>query len=130
VVFGARIADDLRGRAGAAAPPAQPARETVVAPEAGLVTDLRALMAEKAGVIRDGAGLADGLRGVLAIERATGSLELRNMTAAALMILAGAWTRRESRGGHFRADFAAADPAQAQRSRATLAQARRIAENL
>ena len=60
---------------------------------------------------------------------ATQNLDLRNRTEAALLVAASALRRRESRGGHFRSDFPAPDPAQAHRSFMTLDEALLLAQS-
>ncbi|WP_422678712.1 hypothetical protein [Bradyrhizobium ottawaense] len=52
------------------------------------------------------------------------------MATSALLVAASAWSRRESRGAHFRSDHPADVPAQAQRTMTTLTAAREIAESL
>jgi L-aspartate oxidase len=96
-------------RAGAAAAQASAPPHTALAaprlaptlPPAALNV-LRAAMARDAGVVRDAAGL-ERLLGV------TGELEDRHGAAppliAARLIAQGALQRRESRGGHYRADY-------------------------
>jgi L-aspartate oxidase len=87
-------------------------------------------MTRHVGVLRDAAGLSCALRSLLALRGralATQNLDLRNRTEAALLVAASAFRRRESRGGHFRSDFPAADPAQAHRSFITLDEALRLA---
>ncbi|MBL8588303.1 MAG: L-aspartate oxidase, partial [Methylobacteriaceae bacterium] len=79
------------------------------------------------GVERDGPGLAAALDEIPAIEKSAATPAARNMASAALLIAAAAAARQESRGGHFRADFPAADPRLAHRSEITLQEARRIA---
>jgi L-aspartate oxidase len=79
-------------------------------------------------VIRDGAGLRRALAEIARLERESADdPALRNMATAALMVTAGAFTRHESRGGHYRADYPKTDPALAKRTFLTLADARRIA---
>ncbi len=135
-VYAARIAEDIPGQLPAArtqdwpeaprsgeAPPAgtEPARERA----------LRKLMTAYVGVIRDGAGLAQALSEIAAMEYdCAGIPALRNMATAALMVTAGAFARRESRGGHYRSDYPKTDPAQAQRTYLTLDDARRIANSV
>jgi L-aspartate oxidase len=46
------------------------------------------------------------------------------------MVATAAWSRRESRGGHYRADFPAENAALAQRTMTTLVEAREIAAAL
>jgi L-aspartate oxidase len=119
LVFGARVADDLR-----AAPP--PSGRTprgrlaggvssgLAAPgDAELTAALRRLMWEKVGLVRDEAGLAFAVaeldRLAAAYPRASG--EARNLLAVGRLLAAAALERRESRGGHYRSDYPLPDPA-------------------
>lgn len=137
VVFAARIAEDLtrqedkqfdigpvesflRNRLSISQAPEQP----------HLVARLRQTMSERCGVIRDGAGLRAALGAIGAIEQEAREPIIRQMATAALLVAAAAYVRRESRGGHFRSDFPAADASLARRSRLTLVEARRIASGV
>lgn len=79
---------------------------------------IRTLLWERAGVVRDEAGLRQGLAD---LERsgglATGSAgnTARNALVVARVVLRAALDRTESRGAHFRSDYPQADPAQAAR---------------
>ncbi|WP_339037927.1 L-aspartate oxidase [Bradyrhizobium symbiodeficiens] len=132
VVYAARIADDIAGRT--IPPPARLPDALVAArgspPDAASVKRLRATMAAHVGVIREGEGLADAVRHFAAVEREATSIALRNMAISALLVAASAWSRRESRGAHFRSDHRAEIPALAQRTMTTLTAAREIAESL
>lgn len=132
VVYAARIADDIAGRT-----VPSPARlpDALVTPRTGpldaaAVKRLRAMMSARVGVIRDGDGLAQAVRHLAVLEREAGSIAVRNMAASALLVAAAAWTRRESRGAHFRSDHPADSSALAQRTMTTLAAARAVAESL
>ncbi|MCK1418098.1 MULTISPECIES: L-aspartate oxidase [unclassified Bradyrhizobium] len=132
VVYAARIADDIAGRA-----IPSPARlpDALVPPrgatsDAAAVKRLRMLMSTHVGVIRNGDGLADAVRSFAALEREATSIAVRNMATAALLVAASAWNRRESRGAHFRSDHAADVPALAQRTMTTLAAVREVADSL
>jgi L-aspartate oxidase len=116
-VFGARA-----GRA-AALEAASTAPVRVVAatdlPAAALKA-LREAMSRDAGVVRDGAGLTRLLDLIDALEATYGrSAPL----VAARFVAAGALSRQESRGGHFRSDFPDSQPPR--RSFATLRQIER-----
>ncbi len=89
---------------------------------------LRALMSKHVGVIRNGPGLSQALATIADMEFQASTPALQNIATAALMITAAAFARRESRGAHFRLDFPASEPSQAQRSMLTLSQARKIAD--
>jgi L-aspartate oxidase len=132
VVYAARIAEDIDGST-----IARPAR----APEVSITprncampqlaeTNLRAMMTSHVGVIRDADRLAEATRSFAAIERDTGNIALRNMATSALLVAASAWSRRESRGAHYRIDHPAENPALAHRTMTTLAAARDIAASL
>jgi L-aspartate oxidase len=96
-------------------------------PDPALVAELRVTMSNDVGVVRTGAGLTRALRKIAALEAAGGDCEaFRNMTATATLITAAALSRHESRGGHYRSDYPAADPALAQRSHFTFDQALEI----
>jgi len=92
--------------------------------------NLRAMMTSHVGVIRNGDGLTEAVRIFAGIERDTGSIALRNMATSALLVAASAWTRRESRGAHYRIDHPAEKPALAHRTMTTLTAARQIAASL
>jgi L-aspartate oxidase len=127
LVFGARAAEDVRStvhlRSGAGTPPT-PAR--FAAPPPPHV--LRDAMMKFAGLERDAGGLEELLAVIARLERASGGEPaLLNMTAAAKLVAAGALARRESRGGHYRADYPKTS-AQGARTFITLAQAEEIAQ--
>ncbi|KGT73815.1 L-aspartate oxidase [Bradyrhizobium japonicum] len=132
VVYAARIADDIAGRA--IPSPARLPDALVTSrrgtPDAAAVKRLRTMMSAHVGVIRNADGLAEAVRSFAAAERGPASIALRNMAASALLVAASAWSRRESRGAHFRSDHPAEVPALAQRTMTTLTAAREIAEGL
>jgi L-aspartate oxidase len=131
VVYAARIAEDISGLPGLRddLPGGAVRREGEEAPVAACRPDneLREVMSQKVGVVRDADGLAHALRRIVRLERASASAAERNVATAALLVAAAAWRRRESRGGHFRSDHPAADPAQARRTFLTLQDARTTA---
>jgi L-aspartate oxidase len=119
-VFGARAgrAAALAADPGTAPFPAEPAP---MLPDAAL-QQLRRAMSRDAGVVRDAAGLKRLLAEIEALEAAHGrALPL----IAARLVARGALARRESRGGHFRADFPGLAPPA--RSRVTLADSLAVA---
>jgi L-aspartate oxidase len=130
VVFGARVAADIDERVPARRAPSPAAKirhEPCPPPETAGESELRRLMSTDVGVIRDEAGLTRALATILRIERESHCPGLRNMAVTALLVAASALQRQESRGGHWRADYPAADPAQAHRTFMTLDDARAIA---
>lgn len=109
------------GRAAAQAKAATgPVKAPPVAPDlpAEDLMRLRRTMSAEAGVVRDAAGLARALAVLDGLEaRTPGALPV----AAARLIVQSALDRRESRGGHYRSDFPAAD-AEARHTRLRLRQ--------
>jgi len=55
---------------------------------------------------------------------------LRNMATTALLVATAAWSRRESRGAHCRADYPDDVAALARRTMTTLTEARAVAGSL
>jgi L-aspartate oxidase len=123
-VFGARIAEDIQGLSpawrGAALDasaldpggPAQPGPKPARARRR-----LRETMTRCAGLERSQEGLTEAL-GVIE-ELASychADDSLGNMITGARLVVAAALNRRESRGGHWRADYPETDPAQARRT--------------
>lgn len=132
VVYAARMADDIVGHA---IPSPSRLPEALVtprggAPDAGVVAGLRAMMSANVAVIRERDGLAEAVRSFAALEHTATSVAVRNMATAALLVAAAAWSRRESRGAHFRSDHPNDVPALAQRTMTTLAAARETADGL
>jgi L-aspartate oxidase len=129
LVFGARVAADLRSRlvpvpaadggglaVGAVAGQVGPAAGSGAA-TAAVERRLRAAAWDGLGVVRDAAGIAAAAAEIerlsAALERAGGAggaaLETRNLLLAGRLVAAAAQAREESRGAHFRADFPAED---------------------
>jgi L-aspartate oxidase len=132
IVFAARIAEDIGNllpmpRTRPLAASGRTASSPRAPGPAKVENRLRALMSSDVGVIRSGVGLTRALGELAAIERDAHSAAIRDMALAGMLVAAAAWRRTESRGGHFRSDFSAADPAQARRSYMTLVEARDIA---
>lgn len=77
------------------------------------LASLQTLMWDKAGIVRDGAGLAEASlmlslwayhgRGARPLDRP--SQELNNLLLAGRLVTQGALIRQESRGAHYRSDF-------------------------
>jgi L-aspartate oxidase len=118
LVFGARVADDLRAGLPAERSPRRrlvsgPASGLATPGDAGLIATVRRLMWEKVGLVRDEAGLAAAVAELksLAAAHPRASGEARNLLCVARLVAEAALERRESRGGHYRSDFPESDPA-------------------
>ncbi|KXF78038.1 L-aspartate oxidase [Paramesorhizobium deserti] len=129
VVFSARVAVDIESRKDN---PPLPCRaegsvhfNQAINPDA--MTRLRETMSARFGVIRDRAGMEEGLRVILGLEQANRNAAFANTLTAAKLVAISALRREESRGGHFRTDFPDARPEWQRRSTLTLAEADRLA---
>jgi len=114
LVFGEAVAADivsLAVKAPVSVDAPDPGAEPEVDPVA--IADLRRVMWEKVGVVRDREGLVAARQ---EIDRLLGSVpqepsEGRNMLEASSLIATSALARTESRGAHHRSDFPDRDPA-------------------
>ena len=133
VVFAARVADDLRDivrdgagleaaalkRVRGAAAMSRDERDAAIA----AIAELRETMSADVGVVRHRRGLTRALLRLAELaERADGDVQLSNMLLTARLVTASALLRTESRGGHYRSDYPAADAALAHRSFITVAE--------
>jgi L-aspartate oxidase len=109
LVFGARVADDVKNSIAATSSRSEPpAPARFAAPPPPQV--LRETMSKNVGLERDAEGLSSALDTIGAIERASGGEpSLLNMTATAKLVAAAALMRHESRGAHFRHDYPQSD---------------------
>jgi L-aspartate oxidase len=126
LVFGARVAEDVRGLLGTGhgQPCPQAPQLPVLQPPPQM---LREAMSRHAGLERDAAGLMQLLDVIARVEKAgNGDAALLNVTATARLVAAAALARQESRGSHWRSDFPGTD-AQGQRTVLTLAAAEALA---
>lgn len=120
LVFGARIAGALKDRT-AKRRRGGPSPVTLSEPlPAAPLRRLRRAMTAHAGLIRDAEGLHDAASVLLALERKKPEAPACNALTAAKLVVAAAFARRESRGGHFRSDYPQADRTQARRTFLTL----------
>lgn len=120
LVFGARVAEELRREHGASRksrnieplnvprPPLglDPARE------AAIIQEVRTLMWNEVGLVRTEAGISHTLARLdeLAAENHDLNGEARNLLCAGRLVASAALTRKESRGGHYRSDFDHPEP--------------------
>ncbi len=124
VVFGARAAADIRAylphdRVGHFVHPRRVPGNRASAPEqrSEAIDTLRAIMTKHVGVQRSTKGLKAALAALKKLdESAADDTVLSNMILTARLIAAAALARKESRGGHYRVDYPAADPAYAKRT--------------
>jgi L-aspartate oxidase len=127
LVYGARVADDIRRELDASEPWAlevPPIQASAIAQNRARIDlddlrkSLRALMWRRMGITRDAAGLEDAAAQVdhwcryilpLGFDDPAG-WAMQNMLITARLMIAAASERKESRGVHSRSDFPVADP--------------------
>ena len=108
---GAEVMRLIRSRAAAG-----PAGEHADVPLADrLVQYVRSLMWRHVGLVRTERGLRHALTALEAASLEAGGGDVRNIILAARLLTIAALERKESRGGHFRADFPDPSPHQARR---------------
>lgn len=96
------------------------------------VVELRTIMSDKVGVIRNEGGLAQALRDLHNLDLRFGGISTNfdNMLAAATLISAAAYNRKESRGGHYRTDYPEKDDRLKHRTEITYAQALNLRDSM
>jgi L-aspartate oxidase len=128
LVFGARVADDVRDQlaqgALRGAPPAPPRFASPAPPHV-----LRSAMSRDVALERNAEGLRSALEVIARLQTTSSEPALVNMTAAAKLVTAAALARHESRGGHWRSDYPHTEKIGA-RTLMTLADADRIAADM
>jgi len=118
LVFGARTARsvlDTGGRVDRLRHVQLPAGfDTVLDPGATGGTELRRILWERVGLVRDEADMTAAVTEIAGLDPAT--IEDRNLLVTGRLITEAALRRRESRGAHYRSDYPEADPTLAHRS--------------
>ncbi len=121
LVYGSRVATNVAG----AGLPSRPTgrleyrmRPAGADGQAQAVSDLRNVMYTNAGLVRHERGLRVALARIEELGAAFGDAgnELRNLLVVGRLIVDAALARSESRGSHFRSDYAQSDEALAKRS--------------
>jgi L-aspartate oxidase len=128
VVLGARAANDIlaylpHDRVGHFVHPRRVPGNRAAVPDRRRkgIDRLRAIMTKYVGVQRSAKGLRTALAALKDLDATAGNdTVLSNMILTARLIAAAALTRKESRGGHYRTDYPAADPAFAKRTFITM----------
>ncbi|MEA2561112.1 MAG: L-aspartate oxidase [Acidobacteriota bacterium] len=114
LVFGSRVAEDLRAQSGRSFPSGRrvPAVPAGTLHDAELQLGIRRTMWEKVGVVRDEQGLTAALDELEALAESHPGMagEARNLLSVGRLVTAAALARRESRGGHYRSDYPQTDP--------------------
>ena len=111
LVFAERIARELAEAPPLAAEPAPGSWEVPRLTDRGAAQvaadGIRAIMWRHVGIVRTQNGLREALDRLADVQRRlpTGATEEQNMVETARLVATAALARRESRGGHFRADF-------------------------
>ncbi|PZU22334.1 MAG: L-aspartate oxidase [Shinella sp.] len=135
VVFAARIAESIKGlipQNGLRAWPknADENDELVTLEDSHELKQLRKVMSNDVGVIRDAASLKHALREIRRLEHENPRLRFMNIVAAAKLIAVAAHDRLESRGGHFRSDHPEPQEVLRRRTFLTLSQAEKRAAEI
>ena len=131
IVFGARASADITATiraTGADARSPEPV-ESVHQTQSPALAPLRRMMSMNVGLERSEPDLLSAIEFITRLERAgMHDPDMRNMAATCLLIAGAALARKESRGGHFRTDYPAAEKAWQHRTFITLDDVRKLQE--
>ncbi len=139
IVFAARVASDIAAEAqqwaaigeesGACEGSIELPKEDAAKTESA-IKRLRSIMAQYVGVERSEATLKTALSSLKELEAEAEPAGLRSTIESALLITAGAYERKESRGAHCRLDYPALAKGTPRHTYLTLNEARRIMETV
>ena len=132
-VFGIRSARDVAGRARRPLRRGRLAAMACASPPAAdwkTLSAVRATMERNVGVIRDERLLRQSIGLLDEVRELNPPGPVGDAATAGLMIAVAALGRRESRGGHYRADFPSSDSTLSRRSDLTLAEAGQVAAGI
>ncbi len=138
VVFAARVATDIAAEAPHWTVSGEEfgVRNSIELPKEDLVSAenavqrLREIMSAYVGVERSESSLKAALASLRELETNPVSIELRNMIASALLVTAGAFERKESRGAHCRLDYPGETAGSPRHTYLTLGKARTLMETV
>ncbi|MCI0544444.1 MAG: L-aspartate oxidase [Actinobacteria bacterium] len=119
LVFGVRVAADVTDRALMAKGEVRAPKESLDLPVVAgpVLQELRKIMWDRVGLVRTGDRLWEARNQILSLERVLRrTIGGRNAAELGLMMVMAALRRSESRGGHYRADYAEPDPMQEHRT--------------
>ncbi|HEY5426706.1 MAG TPA: L-aspartate oxidase [Candidatus Tumulicola sp.] len=121
LVYGSRVAEDVRNAAIPDGRRPTLSHDRVIAlerKEAQAISDLRNVMYANVGLVRHERGLREALLRISELDASFphAGYELRNLLAVGRLVAEAALARPESRGSHFRSDYAQTDEAFAKRS--------------
>ena len=119
VVYGSRVADDVKNQHRPMKPQSSPVSTSLSASDQSdvpIVTSLRKLMYERVGVIRKAAELEAALERIVGLEDQATQTRTRNLLTIGRLIAIAALRRKESRGSHYREDYPVTDATFAKRS--------------
>ena len=118
LVYGSRVATDIVNADAHAGENRIAAMESPLQGEgdAQAISDLRNVMYTNVGLVRHERRLREALGRIRELERTFAGVrgDLRNLLVVGRLVAEAALARRESRGSHFRSDFAEADEALAE----------------
>ncbi len=120
LVYGSRVASDVANAEARVRPKrfAYDAPASASGGAAQAISDLRNVMYTNVGLVRHERALREALARIRELEETFAGAEgdLRNLLVVGRLVAEAALARHESRGSHFRSDFAEADEALAKRS--------------
>lgn len=129
LVFADRVATDIKQRHFSSSEDIDIVSHPNIFPidQSTIIAEIREIMSAYVGVIRSNTGLSFALKRFITLYKMDNTPIVQNMLITAIFIAAGALTRCESRGAHFREDYPFENPKLACRTHMTINQVLDIA---